>query len=462
MFDIFHKMTFRGGIHTPEEKDRTKGLPIQTAPLPPKVVIPLSQHSGAACEPVVNKGDVVKKGQKIGEGKGPVTSTVHSSLSGKVVDISLHPHPFGSSVLSVVIESDGKDEWTPALKENEDYLSFDTQKLKEIVREAGIVGLGGAQFPTHVKLSPPDGNGIEYVILNGAECEPFITSDHRLMVEKSSEIIEGLNIIIKILSAKKGFIGIEKNKPDAISTLNSQLSTINYQLEVVGLNIKYPQGSEKQLIKSILNREVPADKLPVDIGVVVNNVGTAYTVYEAVRYGKPLIERVITITGNGVKEPRNLLVRIGTSFDFLIQNCGGFAGEPEKVIMGGPMMGIAQYTLDVPVIKGTSGIVVFSKNPPSSPFYKGGQGGLYLPCIRCGRCIDSCPMGISPNLYGLYAERGMIEGGRDFIDEAQKWDVMDCIECGICSYVCPSNRPLVQFVKYLKSEVKKKTKNGKR
>ncbi|OGV98646.1 MAG: hypothetical protein A2Z59_05615 [Nitrospinae bacterium RIFCSPLOWO2_02_39_17] len=464
-------MTFRGGIHTPEEKDRTKGLPIQTAPLPPKVVIPLSQHSGAVCEPVVNKGDVVKKGQKIGEGKGPVTSTIHSSLSGKVVDISPHPHPFGSSVLSVVIESDGKDEWTPVLKENEDYLSFDTQKLKEIVREAGIVGLGGAQFPTHVKLSPPDGNGIEYVILNGAECEPFVTSDHRLMVEKSSEIIEGLNIIIKILSAKKGFIGIEKNKPDAISTFNSQLSrptivgTPNSQLEVVDLNIKYPQGSEKQLIKSIVNREVPADKLPVDIGVVVNNVGTAYAVYEAVRYGKPLIERVITITGNGVKEPRNLLVRIGTSFDFLIQNCGGFAGEPEKVIMGGPMMGIAQYTLDVPVIKGTSGIVVFLKestSPHPSLQRRGLRGDEYLPCIRCGRCIDSCPMGISPNLYGLYAERGMIEGGRDFIDEAQKWDVMDCIECGICSYVCPSNRPLVQFIKYLKSEVKKKTKNGKR
>ncbi|MEK6546239.1 MAG: RnfABCDGE type electron transport complex subunit C, partial [Nitrospinota bacterium] len=278
-------MTFRGGIHTPEEKDRTKGLPIQTAPLPPKVVIPLSQHSGAVCEPVVNKGDVVKKGQKIGEGKGPVTSTVHSSLSGKVVDISPHPHPFGSSVLSVVIESDGKDEWTPALEVNEDYLSFDTQKLKEIVREAGIVGLGGAQFPTHVKLSPPDGNGIEYVILNGAECEPFITSDHRLMVEKSSEIIEGLNIIIKILSAKKGFIGIEKNKPDAISVMKAHINPPTHPpdgcptpfnkggqggFEVVGLNIKYPQGSEKQLIKSILNREVPADKLPIDIGVVVN------------------------------------------------------------------------------------------------------------------------------------------------------------------------------------------------
>ena len=473
-------MTFRGGIYTPEEKDRTKGLPIQTAPLPPKVVIPLSQHAGAVCEPVVNKGDVVKKGQKIGEGKGPVTSTVHSSLSGKVVDISPHPHPFGSSVLSVVIESDGKDEWTPALEVNEDYLSFDTQKLKEIVREAGIVGLGGAQFPTHVKLSPPDGNGIEYVILNGAECEPFITSDHRLMVEKSSEIIEGLNIIIKILSAKKGFIGIEKNKPDAISVMKAHINPPTHPpdgcptpfnkggqggFEVVGLNIKYPQGSEKQLIKSILNREVPADKLPIDIGVVVNNVGTAYAVYEAVRYGKPLIERVITITGNGVKEPRNLLVRIGTSFDFLIQNCGGFAGEPEKVIMGGPMMGIAQYTLDVPVIKGTSGIVVFLKestSPHPSLQRWGLRGGEYLPCIRCGRCIDSCPMGISPNLYGLYAERDMIEGGRDFIDEAQKWDVMDCIECGICSYVCPSNRPLVQFIKYLKSEVKKKNKEWKK
>ncbi len=456
-------MTFRGGIHLPEEKDRTKELSIQSIPLPEKVVIPLSQHTGTVCEPLVKVGDFIKKGQKIGEGKGLVTSTIHSSISGKVVDISPQSHPLGNDIISITIESDGKDEWIDNLKQNEDYLSIEPERLREIIKDAGIVGMGGAQFPTHIKLSPTNGNKVDYVILNGAECEPFITSDHRLMVEKSSEIIEGLKIIMRILSAKKGFIGIEKNKPDAIAVMKSHINPPSPPfnkggqggLEVVGLNIKYPQGSEKQLIKSVLKREIPSGKLPMDVGVVVNNIGTAYAIYNAVRYGKPLIERVVTVTGDGIKEPKNILAKIGTSFDFLIQNCGGFADEPEKVIMGGPMMGIAQYTLKVPVIKGTSGIVVFSKNPPSSPFYKGGQGGLYQPCIRCGRCIDNCPMGISPNLYGLYAERGMI-------DNAREWNVMDCIECGICSYVCPSNRPLVQFIKYLKSEVKKKNTNGKR
>ena len=457
-------MTFRGGVHLPEEKDRTKELSIQSIPLPEKVVIPLSQHTGAICEPLIKVGDFVKKGQKIGEGKGIVTSTVHSSISGKVADISPQPHPLVNDIISITIESDGKDEWIDNLKQNEDYLSIEPERLREIIKEAGIVGMGGAQFPTHIKLSPTNGNKVDYVILNGAECEPFVTSDHRLMVEKFSEIIEGLKIIMRILSAKKGFIGIEKNKPDAIEAINSQLTRPTVVgapnsplIEVVSLNIKYPQGSEKQLIKSVLKREVPSGKLPMDVGVGVNNIGTAYAIYNAVRYGKPLIERVVTVTGDGVKEPKNILAKIGTSFDFLIQNCGGFAGEPEKVIMGGPMMGIAQYTLKVPVIKGTSGIVVFSKNPPSSPFYKGGQGGLYQPCIRCGRCIDNCPMGISPNLYGLFFERSMFGGG-DFINEAYKWNIMDCIECGVCSYVCPSNRPLVQFIKHLKSEVKKKTK----
>src|SRR3989338_2372621 len=352
MIGIFHRMTFRGGVYLPEDKGRTKGLSIQNIPVPEKVIIPLSQHTGAICEPLLKVDDLVKKGQKIGEGKGLITSPVHSSISEKVIDISFQPHPLGNDIVSITIESDGKDEWIDNLKQNEDYLSIEPERLREIIKEAGIVGMGGAQFPTHIKLSPTNGNKVDYVILNGAECEPFVTSDHRLMVEKFSEIIEGLKIIMRILSAKKGFIGIEKNKPDAIEAINSQLTTHHSQpIEVVGLNVKYPQGSEKQLIKSVLKREVPSDKLPMDVGAVVNNIGTAYAIYNAVRYGKPLIERVVTVTGDGVKEPKNILAKIGTSFDFLIQNCGGFAGEPEKVIMGGPMMGIAQYTLKVPVIK---------------------------------------------------------------------------------------------------------------
>src|SRR3990170_8296815 len=375
MIGIFHRMTFRGGVYLPEDKGRTKGLSIQNIPVPEKVIIPLSQHTGAICEPLLKVDDLVKKGQKIGEGKGLITSPVHSSISGKVIDISFQPHPLGNDIVSITIESDGKDEWVDNLKQNEDYLSVEPERLREIIKEAGIVGMGGAQFPTHIKLSPTNGNKVDYVILNGAECEPFVTSDHRLMVEKFSEIIEGLKIIMRILSAKKGFIGIEKNKLDAIAVMKSHINPPSPPfnkggqggLEVVGLNVKYPQGSEKQLIKSVLKREVPSDKLPMDVGVVVNNIGTAYAIYNAVRYGKPLIERVVTVTGDGVKEPKNILAKIGTSFDFLIQNCGGFAGEPEKVIMGGPMMGIAQYTLKVPVIKGTSGIVVFQKK--STPPY---------------------------------------------------------------------------------------------
>ncbi|MBI5185354.1 MAG: electron transport complex subunit RsxC [Nitrospinae bacterium] len=446
---LFQKIAFRGGVHLPEEKDGTNGLPTQTCPLPGKVVIPLSQHTGAICEPLVKSGDLVKKGQKIGEGKSFITSTVHASISGKVVDISPQPHPSGNNVPAITIESDGKDEWADGIAGTGDYLYIDPEKLRAIVLNAGIVGLGGAQFPTHVKLSPPKDKKIEYVILNGAECEPFITSDHRLMVEKPSEIIEGLKIIMKALSVRKAFIGIEKNKPDAISILKSQISNLksqNMDIEVAPLDIKYPQGAEKQLIKSIVNREIPSGGLPMDVGVVVNNVGTAHAIYNAARHGRPLIERVVTVTGSGVKEPKNLLARIGTSLDFMIQNCGGFAGEPEKVIVGGPMMGTAQHTLKVPVIKGTSAILVFSKGSARAD-------SDYLACIRCGRCIDSCPMGITPNLYGIYYERGMV-------DAAHSWNLMDCIECGICSYTCPAHRPLVQFIRGLKSEIHKKKKKA--
>ncbi len=448
MIDTFRKMTFRGGIHPPEEKDKTKGLPIQNIPLPDKVVIPLSQHAGTICKPIVKVGDLVKRGQKIGEGEGLITSTVHSSISGKVGDILPHPHPLGSDILSIIIESDGKDEWTGDLKENEDYLSIEPEKIRGIIRDAGIVGLGGAQFPTYIKLSPAGNKKIDYVILNGAECEPYITSDHRLMLERTSEIIEGLKIIMHVLSARKGFIGIEKNKPDAIEKMRIAECGLRNgkksEIEVVGLNVKYPQGAEKQLIKTILKKEIPPSVFPIEAGVVVNNVGTAYAVYNAVRYGIPLIERVVTVTGDCIKEPQNLLVRIGTSFEFLIQNCGGFSEDPEKVIMGGPMMGITQYTLKVPVIKGTSGILVFSKDSTVIE-------DEYQPCIRCGRCVYNCPMGLSPNLYGLQAERSMI-------DEAYNLDVMYCIECGACSYVCPSKRPLMQFIKYLKAEIRKKNK----
>lgn len=443
MIKKLSKFTFLGGIHLPEEKDRTNALPIQPLPLPEKVVIPMSQHTGAICEPMVKSGEEVKTGQKIGEAKAFIASPIHASLSGKVTDISPQPHPLGMDVLSITIQSDGKDEWAEGLAENTEYLSLEPERLRAIVLDAGIVGLGGAQFPTHVKLAPPLEKKIEYVVLNGAECEPYLTSDHRLMMEKTREILEGLKILMRCTSARKGIIGIEKNKPDAIARM-IEIVRGNPEIEVMGLNIKYPQGAEKQLIKSLVNREVPCGKLPLDVGVVVNNVGTAFAVYNAVRFGRPLIERVVTVSGSGVKEPGNLLARIGTPFEFLIRHCGGFVGEPEKIVMGGPMMGIAQHTTKVPVIKGTSGILIFEKGSFR-------VASDYLACIRCGRCVDHCPMRISPHMYGLFFERNRPK-------EAGEWDLMDCMECGICSYVCPSDRPLVQFIKYLKSEEIKRRK----
>jgi electron transport complex protein RnfC len=435
---MVNAVTFERGVHPEYQKELTSGKSIKSAQMPSRVVIPLSQHIGAPAKPEVKIGDEVKRGQIIGSPAGFVSSPVHSSISGKVIAIADFPHPSGKMVPSIVIENDGKDEGI-SFKENPDYLNLPSDEIKTIIREAGIVGLGGAAFPTSVKLSPPKEKPIDTVILNGAECEPYLTADHRLMVEHPQEIVEGLKIIMKVLGVKEGYIGIEENKPDAIEAMTSIVSNES-NIQIYPLKVKYPQGAEKMLIKAITGREVPSMGLPMDVGVVVQNVGTAMAIYEAVRYGKPLIERVVTVTGKGIKEPGNVRVRIGTLISDLVEQCGGLADGTVKVIVGGPMMGFAQWTLDVPVVKGTSGILVLTRDEyvPSEEYFS---------CIRCGRCIDACPMGLNPSMLSILSEKGRFS-------ETKEYNIFDCFECGSCAFVCPSNRPMVQFMRLAKSQVK--------
>ena len=432
--------TFSGGVHPAGNKELTSHKATVTAAIPKRVIIPLSQHIGAPTKPLVVIGQEVKKGEKIGESGGFVSAPVHATVSGKVAAIGSFPHSLGMDVTAVVIESDGKDEWTAGMKETKDYMLLSPDELKKMVSDAGIVGMGGATFPTHVKLSPPKEKPIDVVILNGAECEPYLTSDHRLMLERSTEIVEGLRILMRILNVRKGYIGIEANKPDAVEAMKKAAAGAS-DVEVFAVQVKYPQGAEKMLIKAVANRTVPAGGLPMDVGVVVQNVGTAAAIYDAVRFGKPLIERYVTVTGRGVRDPKNFLARIGTPFTQLIEEAGGLTDDAAKVIAGGPMMGMSQYTLDVPVIKGTSGILVLPRAEVSTKSYG--------PCIRCARCIDACPMHLQPSLIGLFIEKGHYEDARDY-------NLMDCFECGSCTFVCPANRPMVQWVKRAKRELAKK------
>ncbi|PKL51527.1 MAG: electron transport complex subunit RsxC [Nitrospira bacterium HGW-Nitrospira-1] len=430
--------TFKGGIHPPGKKTLAASNPIVESKPPKIIVIPLSQHIGAPCNPIVSIGQEVKKGEVVGEPAGFVSSPVHASVSGKVVAIAEFPNAMGRMVNSVVIENNFKEEWA-ALKDNPDYLRLPPDALKEKVKAAGIVGMGGAAFPTVVKLSPPKEKSIDAVLINGAECEPYLTADYRLMIERPKEIIEGLKILMKILGVQKGYIGIENNKPDAVAKMKEAASG-EAGIEAPALEVKYPQGAEKMLIKAILGREVPPRALPMDVGVVVQNVGTALATYEAARFGKPLIERVVTVTGEGIAEPKNLMVRIGTKISDLIEECGGFKDGVGKVISGGPMMGFALSSLDVVVTKGTSGILVM----PEADVVHADEFG---PCVRCGRCIDACPMGLMPSMLSVLSEKG-------FYEDAKEYNLFDCFECGSCAYVCPSKRPIVQLIRLAKSMVK--------
>ena len=430
--------TFEGGVHPPDNKSFSKDKKIEDLPVPESVVIPLQQHIGAPAEPIVEKGDTVGTGQMIGKPTGFVSVPAHASISGTVTAVEDRLTPFGFKSMCLVIEGDGKDRKADGYDKGcPDWENLSTEDIRNIIRDAGITGMGGAAFPTHVKVSPPPEKPIDTVILNGVECEPYATCDHRLMLERTDDVITGFRILMKILDAKKGIIGIEKNKPDAIKLMSEKIKNLE-GVNVRGLKVKYPQGGEKQLIYAATKRKVPTGGLPMDCGCLVQNVGTAAAIYDAVVRGRPLIERIVTVTGSGVKDCANLNVRIGTSFQDVIDYCGGLTGEGGKIIMGGPMMGLAQYSTEIPVIKGTSGILCFTADEAKKeePKY----------CLSCGRCVDVCPMKLMPRTLAKLVENELWE-------ETSLYGILNCIECGCCVYVCPAKLPLVHLLKFGKSQL---------
>jgi len=420
-----------------EHKHQTENKAIEKLPLPSTVYIPLSQHLGKICSPKVLIGDSVFSGEKIASSEAAVYAPIHSSLSGKVVAIQDWPHPALGRCKTIVIESDGHDNTQYAIRKTQDEIDKLTpDQIRNIVFEAGIVGMGGAGFPTHIKLKPP--KPVDTLIINGAECEPYLTSDYRLMVEKTKEILWGVELVAKCLGVSRVYIAIEDNKPEAIKLFNDAIRNTQYAIQV--LKSYYPQGGEKQLIKNILGKEVPQGKLPFDIGVVVHNVETIFAIYEAVYLNKPLYERVVTVAGSCLSNPKNVLARIGTPIKELIDFCGPLKQEPAKIIIGGPMMGIAQYTALVPVIKSTTGVLLLNEEEA-----KVQEEAL---CIRCGACVRECPVNLMPCLISLASEKELWR-------QAKGYGVLDCIECGLCSYVCPANRSLVQSIKRAKLEINK-------
>lgn len=421
-------LTFKKGIHPNDGKHLSQHKSIQDLVPKGELVFPMLQHIGAPCEPIVKKGDRVLVGQKIGESKAFVSAPIYSSVSGTVKDVAPRLHSNGTMVMSIIIENDTNYEEVDTMIPHKDYANLSKEQLIAIIKEAGIVGMGGACFPTHIKLTPPEEKNIDSIIVNAAECEPYLTCDHRMMLEKSTEIVEGLKIILQMFPGVKGYIGIENNKPDAIEAMKKASENVQ-NVEVKPLQTKYPQGAEKQLIYAITGREVPSGKLPADVGCIVQNVDTLFEIYNAVVNGRPLMERVLTVTGEAVTEALNLRVKFGTSISEIIEAAGGFKEEPVKVISGGPLMGTALSSLDTPVIKGTSGVLCLTKKQAKLEEESN--------CIRCGKCVDACPMFLNPTKLNSLVLRGNYE---DF----EKYHGMDCIECACCSYVCPAKRHLTQ------------------
>lgn len=435
-------LTFpKGGVHPREFKSLTANLGTEVMPVPDEVDILLNQHFGAPCTPLVKKKSDVKEGDLIGEVTQGLGANIHASVTGTVKSIGTAPHPIAVRAPSVTINTD--HDAKPATYERTDWTRLSREELLSRIKGAGIVGIGGAGFPTHVKLSPPPEAKVDSLILNGAECEPYLTTDHRAMLEHPDEIIEGAKIILSILGINTCHIGIEKNKSDAVELLRKKVedtASNGFHIHVHTLEVKYPQGSEKQLIQSITGRKVPGFGLPFDVGVIVQNVGTTRAIYEAVVLDKPLYEKVITISGKGIARPANLLVRIGTKLRDIVSYLGGTKPDLAKVVMGGPMMGFAISDLDMPVTKTTSGVLFLTEDEIDTRPH--GQ------CIRCGWCLDACPMGLSPNEVGIYVEAGRAE-------ETAQFGVFECFECGCCAFVCPAKRPLVQFIRLAKKKAKK-------
>ncbi|MBU1669784.1 MAG: electron transport complex subunit RsxC [Actinobacteria bacterium] len=421
----------RGGVH-PEPRKVSSIMKIFPGPNPEQVIIPLSQHIGAPCEPVVEIGDEVLVGQKIGDSAEYVSAPVHSSVSGEVTGIKKYPHPGGHDMLAIQITSDHLDRPSPDLQPVAEPLELAPGEIRVRVREGGIVGMGGAGFPTHVKLDTPADKSIEVMIVNGAECEPYLTGDYRVMLENSEQVLMGAKIAQRALGADRIVVGVEHVFPDVIRVMREAGGP--FGIEVVSLPCRYPQGAEKSLIKSIAGREVPTGGLPRDVGASVSNVQTCYAVYDLFYNGRPLTDRVLTVAGDGIAGTANLRVKIGTTVSDVIDYCGGMVGEPGKVILGGPMMGVAQYTTGVPVIKTTSGIIVLRADTMLV------EEPGHFTCIRCGRCVKRCPMNLMPYQMASYADIG------DW-DALERFDLEECMECGCCAYICPTKNPLVQLIK---------------
>lgn len=427
------RKTFKGGAHPYDGKKMSRDCPIEILNPGDTLVYPLSQHIGAMAKPLVKAGDRVLVGQKIAEKGGFISANIHSSVSGTVKAIEKRLVATGGMVDSIIVENDGMyEEAAPIFSGNPDELSKD--EIIKIIEEAGIVGMGGAGFPTNVKLSPKNADIIDSIIVNGAECEPYLTSDYRRMVEQTDKLVKGLKIVLKIFPDAKGYFGIEDNKPEAIEALLKATENED-RIEVVPLKTKYPQGGERSMIYAVTGRKINSKMLPADVGCIVHNVDTIYAIYNAVYNGKPLIERIVTITGDAVSTPKNFQVRIGTSFRELIDAAGGFTTEPEKIISGGPMMGFSFFNIDVPVVKGSSSLLAFIKDDVSHEEPSA--------CIRCGRCAAACPEHLLPMKLAALA-------GQNEPEEFKKLGGMECVECGCCSYVCPAKRQVTQSVRSMK------------
>ena len=430
---------FRHGVHPPEHKEATASLPIRRLPFPKEVVIPLRQHAGTPAKLVVRIGERVLRGDVIAEADGFVSAPVHASASGRVSEIGLWPHPDGSMDTAVRIAVEPYSAQVPRPRLVPRWEGLSPEEIVRAVQAGGVVGLGGATFPTHVKLAPPRDVHVETIILNGAECEPYLTTDHRIMVEHPERVHLGARIMMHTLGAKRVVIGVEKNKPDAIAALQ-RLCPTDIDVTVLPLTVKYPQGAEKMLIKAVTGREVPSGKLPVSLGVLVQNVGSAASIAEIFDTGLPLVERIVTVGGPGVRRPANLIVPVGTKLRDVLEACGGLTADAEEILFGGPMMGLAQSSLNVPIVKGTTGVIVLTKldiNPAGS-----------YPCIHCGNCLDACPIFLNPSMLGDLARMGRYE-------EMEAMHLMDCMLCGSCAYVCPSKIPLSQLFQASKTALRK-------
>lgn len=423
-------LTFKQGIHPNYNKHLTRDKALKEIKRPDEVVIPLQQHIGAPLKPLVNKGDKVDMGQKIADTDSFVSAPIHASVSGEVKGIRDVLTASGEKETAIIIEADDRDTLSDEIKKGGAIDDLSADEIRKKIREAGIVGMGGAMFPTHVKLSVPEDKEIDHFILNGAECEPYLTVDHRMMVERPEDVLFGMKVLMKASGVEKGFIGIEDNKPEAIESMKRVVKTED-SIDVKVFETKYPQGGEKMMIKAALDREVPAGGLPLDVGVVVNNVTTAVAAAETLKTGMPLIKRTVTVTGDGIKNPQNFICPIGTKIEDIIEEAGGFVGKPGKIVLGGPMTGNAQHEVSVPIVKGTSGVLVL---PPEKVVEYDPK-----PCIKCARCVDSCPMSLVPVKLAEYAEYEMY-------DKMDEYNIQNCIKCGSCSYICPANRPLLHNI----------------